>query len=610
MEPRRVLHYQFLEKIGAGGMGEVYKAQDTRLNRFVAIKILHEGKNADPVRRRRFFQEAQAASALNHPNIITIHDVVSDGEDPCIVLEYVEGKTLAELIPNGGLRTAQVLLFGSQIAAALSAAHAAGIVHRDLKPGNIMVTSAGLVKVLDFGLAKLIQTTPISDSDETVEMGPPDLTVEGSMVGTVSYMSPEQAQGRRVDARSDIFSFGVVLYEMVTGRRAFDGDSAISTLSAVLRDEVSPVSGIVPQTPLQLQQIVDKCLRKDPEARYQSMKQIETELAALKSMSDSGTLLVPQAPAVKKGSPSPSPAKAPAKAKTKAIGLGVAGVIAVVGAGSWWWLAHRDVEKPPVAAVAPEVSAPTPAPVPIPTPAPADSPLTNDSVLEMVQAKAPVSVIINHIRSSKTNFTLSTPEVIRLVKGGVPESVIEAMRNPTRTPRPAPSATPVASTPTSAVPVAATPAATPAPTPLAPATPAVATIPIKAADGLPFRITLAEDIPADAEVGQPLHFTVADALTVGGSVIIAKSTAVTGAVVEAAKKKLLTKGKLTFRLGVVSGIDGKPINVRATPKRPSAGVSRRPAVTGVGSRPKDLAAAKGMEYIGYIDGDQTVTTHK
>ncbi len=594
-------------------MGEVYKAQDTHLNRFVAIKILHQGKNADPVRRRRFFQEAQAASALNHPNIITIHDVVSEGDDPCIVLEYVEGKTLGELIPSGGLRTAQVLLFGSQIASALSVAHAAGIVHRDLKPGNIMITSTGLVKVLDFGLAKLIQTSPVSDSDETVEMGPPEMTVEGSMVGTVSYMSPEQAQGKRVDARSDIFSFGVVLYEMVTGRRAFDGDSTIATLSSVLRDEAAPVSGIVPQTPVRLQQIIDKCLRKDPDARYQSMKEIETELAALKSMSDSGILLPPQTPVGKETPPAPAPKKVKAKANTKAIGLGVAGVIAVVAAGGWWWT-HRAVENPPAAVVAPEAPAPE-VPSPTPAPGPTNSALTNDNILEMVQAKASASIIISHIRSSKTNFILTTPEVIRLVKGGVPESVIEAMRNPTTATRPAPSTAPASSAPPVTAPTSAVPA-TPAPTSAVTATPAPTPLPpgalvsVKAVDGLPFRIALSEDVPADAEVGQQLHFTVADDFKVDGAVIVAKGAAVTGEIVEAGKKKLLTKVKMTFRLGVASGVDGKPLNVRATPKRPATGAARRPVDTGAGSKSKELAAAKGTEYIAYIDGEQTVLTRK
>src|SRR5271156_3292439 len=219
MVGKKILHYQLIEKIGAGGMGEIYKAQDSRLNRLVAVKILSPGLSTDPDRKRRFFQEAQAASALNHPNIITLYDIASEGDMQCIVMEYISGKTLRDLTPAGGLTAAQSLQYATQIASALTAAHTAGIIHRDLKPSNIMVTTSGLIKVLDFGLAKWVDTGMSGQTDQstTVETA---LTREGSIIGTVSYMSPEQAEGKRVDARSDIFSFGSVLYEMLTGRRA------------------------------------------------------------------------------------------------------------------------------------------------------------------------------------------------------------------------------------------------------------------------------------------------------------------------------------------------------------------------------------------------------
>src|SRR5262245_56652559 len=226
MSGRTILQYQLLEKLGEGGMGEVYKAQDTRLNRFVAIKALPESKSSDPGRRRRFFQEAKSASALNHPNIITIHDVISDGDTDCMEMECIEGKTLGEVIPSGGLDVHKTLQYALQMADALSAAHAAGIIHRDLKPGNVMVTGSGLVKILDFGLAKLTDRGQVSQIDDTLTMlNDATLTIEGSILGTVNYMSPEQAQGKRVDARSDLFSFGALLYEMITGHRAFEGDS-------------------------------------------------------------------------------------------------------------------------------------------------------------------------------------------------------------------------------------------------------------------------------------------------------------------------------------------------------------------------------------------------
>ena len=211
-------------------MGDIYKAQDARLNRMVAIKALTNASAGDSDRRRRFIQEAQAASGLNHPNIITIYDIVSEDDSEYMVMELISGKTLTDLIPPGGMGVARTLQYSTQMADALRAAHAAGIVHRDLKPGNVMVTDSGLVKILDFGLAKINVATELTDATQTIGAAP--LTVEGSILGTVSYMSPEQAQGRKVDARSDIFSFGVVMYEMLTGTKAFPGDSAITTLTA------------------------------------------------------------------------------------------------------------------------------------------------------------------------------------------------------------------------------------------------------------------------------------------------------------------------------------------------------------------------------------------
>ncbi|HSB14933.1 MAG TPA: serine/threonine-protein kinase, partial [Bryobacteraceae bacterium] len=224
MTGRAISHYQILEKLGEGGMGVVYKARDTHLDRFVALKVLPPEKVADPERKRRFVQEAKAASALNHPNIITIHDIDQvDGID-FISMELVAGKTLDRLIPRHGMRLNEVLKCAVQIADAVAAAHGAGIVHRDLKPGNVMVTDKGQVKILDFGLAKLTDTADGSDELEmrTLRDGDAPRTVEGRIVGTVAYMSPEQAQGKKVDARSDIFSFGSLLYEMVTGHLPFD----------------------------------------------------------------------------------------------------------------------------------------------------------------------------------------------------------------------------------------------------------------------------------------------------------------------------------------------------------------------------------------------------
>src|SRR5688572_11643719 len=212
-----ISHYQIIGKLGEGGMGVVWKARDMQLERFVALKTLPADKVADESRRARFLHEARAASALNHPHIVTIHDIIHQDGTSYLVMECIEGKALDQLIPRKGMGLNEALKIGIQVADALTAAHKLGIVHRDLKPGNVMVTPAGQAKVLDFGLAKLTETDTPPEEAATRTVGP--ATDDGVIVGTVAYMSPEQAQGKPVDSRSDIFSFGVLLYEMVTGRR-------------------------------------------------------------------------------------------------------------------------------------------------------------------------------------------------------------------------------------------------------------------------------------------------------------------------------------------------------------------------------------------------------
>ena len=296
MVGRTISHYVIVEKLGEGGMGVVYKAHDTHLDRFVAIKVLPPEKVADAERKRRFVQEAKSASALNHPNIITIHDIANDNGLDYIAMEYVPGKPLNQLIARRGLPLAEALKYAVQIADALAAAHAAGIIHRDLKPANVMVSGApersGFVKVLDFGLAKLTDRADSSDREftQSTQQDNTPASGEGSIVGTVSYMSPEQAEGKKVDARSDIFSFGSLLYEMVTGRRAFQGESTLSTLSAVLREEPKPASEIVEGLPRELERIIARCLRKSPERRFQTMADLKVALEELKEESDSGSL--------------------------------------------------------------------------------------------------------------------------------------------------------------------------------------------------------------------------------------------------------------------------------------------------------------------------------
>jgi serine/threonine protein kinase/Tol biopolymer transport system component len=271
--------YEIVSPLGAGGMGEVWRARDTRLAREVAIKILPAEVAADASRLKRFEKEARAASALNHPNIVTIYDVGSVDSVSYIAMERVDGKTLRELLFGGALPIRKLLPIAAQIADGLAKAHEAGIVHRDLKPENVMVTKDGLVKILDFGLAKL--THPELDSGGTnlpTETG----TSPGMILGTVGYMSPEQASGEIVDFQSDQFSFGSILYEMATGKRAFQKKTAVDTLSAILNEEPAPIGNVNSQAPAPLRWVVERCLAKDPEARYASTKDLARELAAVR----------------------------------------------------------------------------------------------------------------------------------------------------------------------------------------------------------------------------------------------------------------------------------------------------------------------------------------
>jgi eukaryotic-like serine/threonine-protein kinase len=293
---RILQHYKIVEKLGEGGMGVVYKAFDTHLERFVAIKVLPTDRLPGEERKRRFVLEAKAASSLDHPGIVTVHDIANDGGVDFIVMEYVQGKALSQLIHHKRLPLDDLLRYAVQIADALAAAHAAGIIHRDLKPENVMVVGAqeraGTIKILDFGLAKLADKAPAGNVEATGTLAFADRhsTGEGTILGTVAYMSPEQAEGKKVDARSDVFSFGSVLYEMTTGRRAFDGDSNLSTLSAILRTEPKAPSEIADRVPRELERIIVRCLRKSPDKRFQAMPDLKVALQELKDESDSGTL--------------------------------------------------------------------------------------------------------------------------------------------------------------------------------------------------------------------------------------------------------------------------------------------------------------------------------
>ncbi|HWC65589.1 MAG TPA: protein kinase [Thermoanaerobaculia bacterium] len=272
--------YEIVAPIGAGGMGEVYRARDTRLGREVAVKVLPAEFSENRERRSRFEQEARAASALNHPNIVTVHDVGSAEGHLYVAMELVEGKSLREMLEAGRLPASRALDVGFQMADGLARAHAAGIVHRDLKPENVMVSKDGFVKILDFGLAKL--AAPIEDGGSDLPTAAPRGTDPGTIMGTVGYMSPEQAAGRPVDFRSDQFSLGTILYEMTTGKRPFQRDSAPQTLSAIIQDDPEPVGNLNSRAPAPLRWAIERCLAKDPDDRFASTKDLARDLKSLR----------------------------------------------------------------------------------------------------------------------------------------------------------------------------------------------------------------------------------------------------------------------------------------------------------------------------------------
>jgi eukaryotic-like serine/threonine-protein kinase len=297
--------YEIMAPIGAGAMGAVYRARDVRLGRGVAIKVISEKALLTPNGLQRFEQEARAASAIAHPNIVTVHEIGQVEGTPYIVMELVEGKSLRRILADGAVSLKTLLDIAVQIADGLAAAHARGIVHRDLKPENVVVAPAGVVKILDFGLARPF-TAPGSPADSTLT-SPVKMTDPGVILGTVSYMSPEQARGREVDLRSDQFSFGAVLYEMATGRVAFKRESGAETLTAIIREDPVPVRDLAPASPVPLRWIIERCLAKEREHRYDSTQDLARELRALREhaseISSGAVAAGPEAPASRRAPP-------------------------------------------------------------------------------------------------------------------------------------------------------------------------------------------------------------------------------------------------------------------------------------------------------------------
>jgi len=329
---QQVSHYRILGKLGGGGMGVVYEAEDLKLGRHVALKFIPENLAGDPKSLERFTREARAASQLNHPNICTIHGIEDNNGHPFIVMERLEGESLKQHIGGQPMKLEEVLDVGVQVADALSASHTKGIVHRDVKPANIFLTPGGPVKVLDFGLAKLVHN-PGSEEDQS-------LTAVGIIPGTAVYMSPEQARSETVDARSDLFSFGVVLYEMATGKKPFSGSNSLMTLDAVLHQKPTPPHDLNPAIPIELQGIIGKAMEKDRAHRYQSAAEMRSDLAQLKREAESGTIKLGSSTMLRAATKTFS---RNSRFQTYLV-IGMAAllvtVLAAVGA---WWFKHREV---------------------------------------------------------------------------------------------------------------------------------------------------------------------------------------------------------------------------------------------------------------------------
>jgi len=343
---RHLSHFRIVDRIGEGGMGVVYRAEDEKLQRVVALKVLPPEKLADEERRLRFVREARTAAAVTHPNIAVVHEIDEADGVVFIAMELIEGKTLREVIGGKPMPLREALRLGVEIAEGLSAAHQAKVIHRDLKPDNVIVTPGGHVKILDFGLAKLLEERAAIDPDEASKLATvsDEMTQAGRVLGTAAYMSPEQARGLAVDARSDLFSFGIVLYQMVTGKAPFRGTTSMDTLTAILREQPIPAVQLNPEIPAELERIIGKCLEKEPGERYQDARDLVVDLRKVKRDTESGAV-----------SRAPLEARVTATRLRRALWASAIAVGLIVCATAAW-RAFRPVPSEPQAAAHPATS--------------------------------------------------------------------------------------------------------------------------------------------------------------------------------------------------------------------------------------------------------------